>query len=153
MSIDVIDAAAAVDFSNPFSQEEQNESKSVHFHSKIFSPPYYPVDFSRKAEPGQPKPQEAQKTNELAANKLDSKVARHRDRDRDQDREASASGEAGAKLSWGDGDGLKVDFYMRGEAHDNQGNYVEVEATQSTDGQGSLDVHGGTSTDSDADSN
>jgi len=144
MSIEFdLDAASGIDFSNVFAKEESDECKTADFHGKIFSPPYYPTGFSKKAETTLPGSQETKKADTLATDKLNAKVTKHRERDQE-----GGSVEAGARATWGGGDGVKFDLYMNAEAHDNQGNYVEVEATQSSSGQGSLDVHAGTNTDS-----
>lgn len=64
----------------------------------------------------------------------------HRDRDNER---GGASGEVGVSGSWGDGKGIQWEGYVKGEAHDGQGNYVEGQVTQRDDGTGKVDVRGG----------
>ena len=46
-----VGAASAVDFSHSWYTEAPVESKTSQFHEKIFSPPLYPTNLSRKVEP------------------------------------------------------------------------------------------------------
>ncbi|MBI3236923.1 MAG: endonuclease/exonuclease/phosphatase family protein [Chlamydiales bacterium] len=54
-----------------------------------------------------------------------------------------ASAEVGVSGSWGNGNGIQWEGYVKGEAHDGQGNYVEGQVTQRDDGTGQVDVRGG----------
>ena len=52
--------------------------------------------------------------------------------------------EVGIKVEWGGGnDDTKVSGYAEAEAHDDDGNYVEVHAEQNDDGKGSVSVSAG----------
>lgn len=60
-----------------------------------------------------------------------------------------ASGEVGITGSWGNGNGIQWEGYVKGEAHDGQGNYIEGQVTQRDDGTGQVDVRGGHESDDD----
>ena len=44
---------------------------------------------------------------------------------------------------WGGDKGMQWEGYVKGEAHDCNGNYAEGKVTQRDDGSGEIDVHGG----------
>lgn len=54
-----------------------------------------------------------------------------------------ASAEVGVSGSWGNGNGIQFEGYIKAEAHDGQGNYVEGQVTQRDDGTGQVEVRGG----------
>ena len=56
---------------------------------------------------------------------------------------ADASVEVGGKVSWGGKEGVEGGAYVKGEAHDDKGNYVKVEIEQNTDGTGTAAASGG----------
>lgn len=60
---------------------------------------------------------------------------------RDRDDDAGGSCETGIRATWGDG--IHWEGYVRGEAHDDRGNYVEGELKQRDDGTGGVDIRGG----------
>jgi hypothetical protein len=68
-------------------------------------------------------------------------IVTYRDRDNNK---AGGSVEVGGGVGWGGKDGVEYDIYVRGEAHDDQGNYVEGKAEHnlSTE-EGSSEVRGG----------
>ena len=63
-------------------------------------------------------------------------------RDRD-DNKSGGSIEGGITGTWGDGNGIQWEGYVKGEAHDGKGNYAEGKITQRDDGTGKIDAHGG----------
>ncbi len=67
-------------------------------------------------------------------------VKSHRDRDDDR---GGRSYEGGITGKWGDGNGIQWEGYVKAEAHDDRGNYVEGRAAQKDDGTGEVDIHGG----------
>jgi hypothetical protein len=56
---------------------------------------------------------------------------------------AGGSGSVEIDISWGSGDGVEVTFGGKAEAHDDNGNYVEVKAEQSSDGSGKVNISAG----------
>lgn len=59
------------------------------------------------------------------------------------DNEPGGEVRGGANISWGGDDGIKVEGFIKGEAHDGNGNFVEVEVRQGDDGRGKASVNGG----------
>lgn len=58
--------------------------------------------------------------------------------------QAGGSWELGFDFSYGGKDGPKLDGYVKGEAHDDRGNYVEGRVDHNfNDNEGTVGVHGG----------
>jgi hypothetical protein len=53
------------------------------------------------------------------------------------------SGKVGGKCKWGSENGPSWSVYVQGEAHDGKGNYIEGKISQSSNGHGQADIHGG----------
>ena len=65
-------------------------------------------------------------------------------KDRDDDRKAGGSYEAGVNFGYGGKDGPQVDGYVKGEAHDDRGNYVEGRVDHNFNrNEGNVGVRGG----------
>lgn len=65
-------------------------------------------------------------------------------KDRNDDRQAGGSAEVGGSVRWGGADGPQYDAYVKAEAHDDKGNYVETEVEHNFNtGEGSADIRGG----------
>ena len=65
-------------------------------------------------------------------------------RDRDDDKKAGGSWEAGVNVGYGGEDGPQFNGYVKGEAHDEKGNYVEGRADHNFNrNEGNVGVRGG----------
>ncbi len=65
-------------------------------------------------------------------------------RNGNDDRQAGGGWEAGIDIRYGGKDGSQVDGYVKGEAHDDKGNYVEGKVDHNfNNNEGSVGVHGG----------
>lgn len=51
--------------------------------------------------------------------------------------------EGGLNVEWGGENGIEIGGYLKGEAHDDKGNYAEIEIEQKSDGTGGLSASAG----------
>lgn len=143
MSIEFdVDATTTADFSNVWEskEEEKEDSNSSQFHEKIFSPPFYPIDFDRKVVYDRLRSLEAKETDTIVRERLDIRTIRNSNNDRD--REAGWSTEYGVTGKIGGSEGSTFEFYGKAEAHDDHGNYYEGSITYNDKGETRYDIHG-----------
>ena len=77
-------------------------------------------------------------------------VKSHRDRDRDDDRQVGGGFEVGGTIHYGGKDGPHFEGYVKGDVHDNKGNYAEGRIDHDFNkNEGDIDVHGGNRNDID----
>jgi hypothetical protein len=79
-------------------------------------------------------------------------VKSHRDRDRDRsdDRQVGGGFEVGGTMHYGGKDGPTFEGYVKGDVHDNKGNYAEGRIDHDFNkNEGDVDVHGGNRSDID----
>ena len=80
----------------------------------------------------------------------DFKVISHKSCDVNQNNQSegpNGSLEGGFKYSWGDKDGSEFNAFVRGEIHDDHGNYAQGKIEIDNQGAGNLEVYGGHSSD------
>jgi hypothetical protein len=78
------------------------------------------------------------------------KSHRDRDRDRNDDRQVGGGFEVGGTMHYGGKDGPTFEGYVKGDVHDNKGNYAEGRIDHDFNkNEGDVDVHGGNRSDID----
>jgi hypothetical protein len=134
VELDVSEACgASFDIVGPF--EEKEESKSLHFHGRIFVPPYYPQAFVNQPALDV-RTQELEKVNTTVVKNLGLK------KDEGYHDEPNYSAGVGVSVNWGGGE-TTVEVGAYGRVEDSNGNYAEVNVSQSSDGTGSANVSAG----------
>lgn len=72
MSIEFdIDAISATDFSSLWESKDELDEKAFQFHEKIYSPPYYPTDFEKRADSDCPLSSETEKADAIMRDQLE----------------------------------------------------------------------------------
>lgn len=170
LEVDAVGGASFVGFD---SFEEQEESQSTHWSGSIFVPPYYPIQFCNHPTLNFHN-QESLKANATVkdrlcqherntvtkGNKAGDIVKKESEVDisaegytmltksRRDDNQEGGSWEAGIRIGYGGGDETQVNGYVKGEAHDDKGNYVEGGVDHNFNrNEGTVDVHGGNKND------
>ncbi len=134
-----IDSIDAYDQDYGYSSPNYNQQLESRFHEAIFSPVNFDERFARKP---------VFDTNHLPFMKrvetvfLNSSGA---ERVMLTKKHSGGSVEAEVTVGWGGRDSPTCDFTLRGEAHNDRGDYVKGDITQSIDGTGSVSVGGGSS--------
>lgn len=119
---------------NAWSMSQPNESPEI-FHTFIFVQPQNSLSSSKNVNVCQDISQTYGKVQALQAVQAIKPM------------EAGASGGIKVSADWGGKEGTKISISASGEVHDDNGNYVEAEIKQDSNGQGSANVSAGTDDD------